>query len=334
MASLNSGSKSNSGLDIVEGEFENKISEDLAKTKEVFQNIEKSKWGGSSPGWDIAHKVVTKVRPIPWIFWTMIRSAYGRAGVDYLSVDPVNFSVVENMIFRARYELEITKNPDSKLKRNFTESVNILGADTVAAFCFIHALTKRVSNQLSDRIFKAIIEDAFIRARLGLVLSDFSNIIRPGMGLIAGFAGRAGLAVLLSSGKEEQAKRALNGLATGKDITQMGFEVYGCDPLQVAALSLIAGGCHSDIAIGISLFSGKRDDSTLDDEKSLWLATFSAIEHMRIGKFDNISPEILSRLGIIESDIPNLLTSIQLVFRQGHGLGWLKLALSEMAEVK
>ena len=261
---------------VSEDEFEEKISNEVEKAGDVFAEQEKKTWGALSPSWNVASGIVKRVKPVPWIFWVMIRTVYGRSRIDAgkgqkSSADPMTFSILENLIMRAVQDSELAQGVDSKTIKNLTGAVNVLGIEVTASLCFIHSVCMRVSRSLNDRMYRAIIDDALIRARLGVLLGTGSKSLGIGKPLLAGFAGRAGLAVQLASGTEQQARKALNSLASGKDISKMGFDVYGCDPLQVAALTLIAAGCHQEIAFGVASFSLPSSVEEMNKEQLLWL---------------------------------------------------------------
>lgn len=320
---------------VSEDEFEEKISNEVEKAGDVFAEQEKKTWGALSPSWNVASGIVKKVKPVPWIFWVMIRTVYGRGALNSSKTgnkvaDPMTFSMLENLIMRAVQDSDLSQKTDPKTIKNLTAAVNILGTEVTASLCFIHSVCMRVSRSLNDRMYRAIIDDALIRARLGILLGHSSKRLEMGKPLLAGFAGRAGLAVQLASGSEQQARKALNSLASGKDISKMGFEVYGCDPLQVAALTLIAAGCHQEIAFGVASFSLPSSVEEMNSEQELWLNMFSTLEYIRVNKLELITDNVWADLGFSEVEKEDLLNSSQNVFRNGHQLDWLTSRLSQM----
>jgi hypothetical protein len=312
-----------------EADFDDKISDEVDKVGKDFADQEKRTWGSMSPTWSIASKVVRKVKPIPWIFWVMIRSVYGSSRVK-IQPDPMMFSVVENMLARSLDDKYLTKNQSSISAKGTTGRVNMLGYESVASLCFIHSICMRVSKNINDRIYRAIIDDALIRARLGCIIGLNSSYLDIGRPMLAGFAGRAGLAVQLASGTDDQARKALSGLATGKDISKMGIEVYGCDPLQVAALTLVAAGCSKNIAFGISAFSLPPSLSEPNPELDLWLNMFSAVEYLRMNKLEMITEECWTSLGLDSAASEAVINCGQNLFRTGHDFGWITTTLSQM----
>lgn len=314
---------------ITEDEFEEKISKEVEMASDAFAEEDRKSWGSISPTWGVASGIVKKVKPIPWILWVMIRSVYGST-TKHSKPDPMTFSALENLVLRASQDETLYKELEPPSTKSVTAVLKTVGFDTIASLCFMHSVCMRVSRTLSDRIYRAIIDDALIRARLGVILGQNSDNLNIGKPLLAGFAGRAGLAVQLASGSEEQARKALNSLASGKDISKMGVEVYGCDPLQVAALTLVAAGCNKNIAFGVATFSLPSIAESINEEQKLWLNMFTALEYIRTNKIDWITPEIWAALGLNDAQREDALNDAQDVFRNGHGFAWVTTKLSQM----
>ncbi|HMO17927.1 MAG TPA: hypothetical protein PKA63_06145 [Oligoflexia bacterium] len=312
--------------------FELKVAEEVERTSEFFAESERRLWGNASSSWIVAADIIKKVRPIPWVFWIMIRSVYGYAG-QVREVDPMTFTMIEKLIMRACQDQDLVSEEYRDLTpTKLTQALEFIGSDVAASLCFIHSVGKRVSINLSERIFRAIMDDAFLRCRLGVVLGQHSPEAGIGRCLLAGFTGRAGLAVQLASGTEDQAKIALAGLATGKDISKVCVDVYKCDPLQVAALSLVAGGCSKEIALGVAAFSLPSEEVAPGTEQYKWLTLFSILENIRLNRFENISKESWHSVGISTQAQASISKKTQNVFRKGHAFNWLLTPLSEMLD--
>lgn len=280
------------------------------------------------PSWSIATEIVKKVKPVPWTFWVLIRAVWGGVDKGKVVIDSTHFSVVDQLVLRAAQDEELAILNTQK-KNQLGGAFNALGPHTIASLCFVHAVCKRVAGLLPERVYKAIIDDALLRARLGVILSKFSPKVSVGAGLLVGFSGRAGLAVQLASGTGEQAADALRSLAKGSDISSTGRSVYGCDPLQVGALSLISGGCSQQMATGISTF-GNKESVVIGTQQYDWMMYFDFIEQMRVGKLDNVSEADCSYLAISLNDIEDMQQCAKQAFRMGHDFEWLLLNLSEM----
>ncbi len=303
--------------------------EEVTNSDRILDEASEEAVGTISPTWVRAREVVKKVRPIPWAFWSLIRSVWGHENPESIVLDSSQFSVVERLVLRAVEDSELVMEPVER-KGQYVDSYTALGASTTSSLCFIHAVCKRVAVSLQERVYRAIIDDALLRARLGVILSKASPRVSVGTGLLVGFSGRAGLAIQLASGSETEASDALKGLAMGQDISSTGLNVYGCDPLQVGALALISAGCNKQIASGISAFGISKEDIIFGTPQYDWMLYFQAIEKMRVGKIETLTTAELEYLGIGEEAKSRLQTMSQKAFRAGHNLEWLMLNLSEM----
>jgi hypothetical protein len=93
--------------------------------------------------------------------------------------------------------------------------------------------------------------------------------------------------------------------------------------LEVAALSLISGGCCREIAFGISSYSAKKKEVYPGSEQYRWLSLFSVIESMRMGQQDAISRDYWSALGYDPTKKDELVQHIIASQRRGHGWQWM-----------
>lgn len=277
---------------------------------------------GGSRSWRIAASMVNRYRPVPQLVWPIVHAVYGRSG-EIGEPDPLMFSTVSQLIIRA--SADRTLHPDSLDAKSISlpEAIRTIGTDVAAAICLIHAICRRVSNTVSERVSRPILDDALLRAHIGFYVGRLSRSCGPGRGLIAGFAGRCGLAVQIAAGDTEQAGRALTGMASGQEMSEICNNVYGCDPLEVAALSFISGGCCRDIAFGISSYSKKGKEQLLDSEQKKWLALFTVIEGSRMGQGAQLDGELWETLGYDAARKEELGALIVKAQRRGHGWQWI-----------
>ncbi len=324
---------SSSEIDPIHGEnlVDEQVLEEVEKTTEIFAKQDDALFGIKNTSWTTAADVVKKIVPVPRLFWKIIHSVYGTSG-EVKEVDPMTFSVLENLILKAVDDKDLITEIPPGGTLNLTKAVSALGSDVAASLCFVYSLSRRVSKNLNERIFRAIMDDALLRARLGVVLGREAPQVGIGKALLAGFTGRAGLAVQLASGSEEQAKIALSGLATGKDISKVCYEVYGCDSLQVAALSLVAGGVSKDIALGVSAFSAPVYDVVGGSEQYRWLVLFTILENLRLNKVDAIPESYWGAIGVNGEKKESIIKSTQKVYRSGHKFNWILSPLTAMGD--
>lgn len=328
---IHSPNSSSRSIDTLHGEsvYDEDAIREIEKTSEFFANEQIVFNINDNISWNIAADIVKKIVPIPRIFWVIINSVYGRSG-ELRDVDPITFSIIENLLQRAIYDNDLINEVTKKDNFNLREVVALLGSDVSASLCYVYSVSRKVSRNLSERIFRAIIDDALLRARLGVLLGIEVPQIGVGRALLAGFSGRAGLAIQLASGNEDEAKIALSGLATGKDIGQVCQDVYGCDSLQVAALSLVAGGVNKEIALGISSFNNGGKDLIIGSEQYKWFLIFSILENLRLNKLDSIPISYWSYFGVDSSSVDKIVKSTHKIYRSGHKFSWILRPLTEM----
>lgn len=289
--------------------------------------------GPEGKAWRVATGIVNRFRPVPWLLWVMIRGVYGRSA-EVGTPDAMSFSAIEKLLIQAATDRTLGKPQDKENPRtiNLQAALSTLGMDVAGALCFIHAVCRRVSTSITDKVSRPILDDALLRTHIGYHVGSLSPNCGAGRGMLAGFSGRSGLAILIGSGTLEQGQKALTGLASGVEISKVCSDVYGCDPLKVAALSLIAGGCSRDIAYGIASFSSKTKDVLPGTEQFRWLALFTVIEHLRMGRNDQITDEYWHELGYDPARRAELAEAIQQSQRRGHGWKWITQPLTAPEE--
>ena len=130
---------------------------------------------------------------------------------------------------------------------------------------------------------------------------------------------------MIASGDLEQARKALEMLAAGAEISKVGLEVYECDPIQVSAMLLSATGCGRDAAFGtVSQVYSASIDEMSNEEQRKWFAAFTIIDKVRIGQPDDIDPKLWSVLHFKdEAARQKVIDSAKKFVRRGHAWQWL-----------
>jgi hypothetical protein len=279
--------------------------------------------------WEIAQRLVTEFRPVPSFLRSMLYKLFN----ENSSVDKLH-----HMVFFALHPLLMRAAKDETLRENsrtgvtvsdkdlsVQEALDSLGDDVAGALCFVHAVCRRVDHVLPKRISIPIVDDALIRAKLGFFLGMLSPGFGRGKGILAGFAGRSGLAIQIAAGDIEEVQGVLESLAVGEDIQVVGSRVYGCEPLQVSALSMIAAGCGRDSAFGVSTY-GRRSSgfpADLAKERAKWFSAFCIVEHLRMGRSYLIEDSHWECLDITDAKKARLKSELQDLQRRGHRWRWL-----------
>lgn len=270
----------------------------------------------------IAAEFVKKYKPVPKLIWPLVYPVFGKAGI-LGSPDPLIFSPLSTLIIRTAQDKVLNRQFKGKKPRSLTEAVNAIGADVAAAVCVIHSMSRRIANTLPQRVRGPLLEDALLRTRIGFHLGVLSPESGPGRAMLAGFAGRCGLAVQIAVGESKQAEKALVAMASGEDMNKVCSRIYGCDPLEVSAMSLISAGCSKEIAFGIASYSSGIEEDFPSPERLRWLALFSIIEHLRMNETEQISPQHWASLGCTKESRAIIEDEVTQAHRRGHGLNWL-----------
>ncbi len=282
--------------------------------------------------WDRAQDIVKKFRPVPWLVWQIVRAAFGKPGKS----PELSFGVFNPLdrliLFAATHKVFAPANSNAGKKIYLSEATARLGTDVAAALCFMHAICRRIGVMLPERIWRPILDDALIRARIGHMVGSRSSFGR-GRAMLAGFSGRSGLAIQIASGDLDQARKILEALAQGLDINQAGLFIYGCEPLQVAALALTASGCSREAAFGTASYTTKGDGIVPGSEEFSWLAAFSICEGLRMNDLTRVEPAHWAALSYGPNDRDELIKEIKLMQRKGHSLEWISWPQQAMERV-
>ncbi len=315
---------------VSEDEFESRLGDEIREAGELLASDGDTPDGGPDRGWQTAAAIVEKVKPVPWLLWVQIRSVYG-SSEKLGNPSPQTFSNIRNLILQAAQDENLVDEGHALNEfSTLTEAVDALGVDVAASVCLMHAVCRRVAIGVSERVWRPIVDDALLRASIGYQVGDLAPNIGRGRGMLAGFAGRCGLAVQIASGPVEHAQKALSGLASGVEIGKVCRDVYGCDPLQVTALTLIAGGCSRDIAMGIAAYHSGESKIPSGTEQYRWLRLFGAIERIRMGAQDEITEEEWALLEMPRAAQVELEKRVRTTQRRGHGWRWITQSLSEL----
>jgi hypothetical protein len=164
-----------------------------------------------------------------------------------------------------------------------------------------------------------------MRAGIGYFVGTMCEDFGPGRGMLAGFAGRVGLAVLIASGSSEQAQNAIALLAGGKPIEAVALDLYGCEPLHIAAMVLSAAGCGRESVLGIAAYSLSESDKVgLNRSQRMWLAALTITERVRAGETDKVPQADWELMGYeVEEERHELSEIVTTLKRRGHGWGWM-----------
>ncbi len=304
-----------------ETEIEKNIRKELEEAEEKAASYISSH--DHKQNWKNSRLTVEQFKPVPWYIWRIVNHTLGRAG-KIKSFDL-------GMVFALRKLLILTAQDPDIIERGAEitdpqEAVRVLPPDVFCACAIIHAIGRKLKTKQFERIWHPILEEALLRTRIGYSLGRHLKGFGPGRGMLAGFAGRVGLAIQIATGTLEQAKDTIDKIAEGGSIQRIGREVYRSEPLQVSAMMLIASGCGRDGAYGIMAVAGEdliSVDELTDDQKR-WRTALLMLEQIRGGNLSDIPDQLWEDLGY--SSIEQIRTAraeIRQVTRRGHAWSWM-----------
>jgi hypothetical protein len=310
--------------DVGESQFEASVEQDLAETEGIAQQaIAADPQSLEATSWQRAREVVKGFKPVPWFIWRIANYVLGKPG----DVRPLS----EGALFGLRKLIcGIASDPSIGSGESVTttrRALEVVPHDVIAAGAVIHAICRRLGGRDFERIWRPIIDDAILRAHIGFMVGEQCPDFGGGRGMLAGFAGRSGLAVLIGCGTKEQAQAALEGLAAGGDIATVGLKVYGCNPLQVSAMLLSASGVGKDAAFGsVSYAIIDRAGAVLtNQEQQRWLAAFAIAEALRMNRPEGIAPGWWAALDLSDpGEQTELIERTVPLIRRGTHWGWLE----------
>ena len=271
--------------------------------------------------WKTARGVVEGFRPVPWFIWRLSNFVFGRPGTV-----PV---ISEGMVFGMRRLLFAAASDDvlggGEKVSSVRKALEILSADVVGAVSVIHAICRRLHSCQFERIWHPILEDALIRAQIGLFLGQVEPSFGAGRGMLAGFSGRSGLAVLIATGTIDQAREALELLAQGVELRDVGSRLYRCNPLQVSAMLLSASGCGRDSAFGTVAYASTNPAEVIKTrEQEHWLAAYTVAEQVRASRLSDVSDRNWDLLGFhSDQEKEDLEALVRMLVRRGSNWGWI-----------
>ena len=306
-------------------QFGEEFAKTLSETESAILDLNRSDDKTFSDSWKRSREVVANFQPVPWFIWRLVSFVFSRSNEEGCLPEGLVLGL-RRLLFAAASDQFLGEG--AKVN-NVKQALEVLPPDLIAAVSVIHATCRRLNTFQFDRIWRPIIDDAVLRAQIGFLVGQGHDSFGPGRGMLAGFAGRCGLAILIASGNLEQARNYLEMLAAGADINKVGLKLYGCDPLQVGAMSLSVSGCGRDAAFGTVQYgletSIEYKIHTVQNEEQLrWFSAFTVIELTRMGREREIIDPIWVALGFQDAQSrAELAQAVRTLIRRGHSLPWI-----------
>jgi hypothetical protein len=241
-----------------------------------------------------ARELTEEFKPVPWYIWKLAMYCIG------VNSSKINELKEGSVLGLNKIILEIANDQiiGNEIPINSPrEALKVTPSDVIASMCILFSISKKLSKYSHNYSYlKPLLDDAYLRAQIGYFCGKLNPEFGPGRGILGGFAGRIGLIVLIAMGKPGQGKKALELLAKGDTILDVGLEVYECAPLHVSAFLLSASGVGMDAALGIIQF----EDSKIKDKSNeflvnakavylnRWKSILEIIEYARFGKITEV----------------------------------------------
>ncbi len=303
------------------GSFDQEFDKALEGTQKEVLEFQKNKDERSAKSWTRAREIVQELRPVPWFIWRLSNYVFSSTGQTKTLTDG-GLIGLRRLVFAAASDpfLGVGRKVNS-----IHRAIEILSPDVIAAVAVIHGVCRRLAACQFERIWRPILDDAILRAQIGFLVGERNHEFGAGRGMLAGFAGRSGLALLIASGELDDARRALEMLASGAEISAVGEAVYGVQPLQVSALVLSAAGCGRDAAFGTVRYATPAlPTDPSEAEQFQWLSAFTITECIRTNRSHTVTDPYWESLGyILGQDRGDLVAVTESMLRKGHTLPWI-----------
>jgi len=303
-------------------QFHDVIQKTLEETEHALAGLAGANGSlGQAATWQRARQIVEEFRPVPWFIWRISNFVFGTSG----QIRPIPQGLVFGM---RRLLFAAASDPllgGAARVSDVAAALRVLKPDVIAAVSVMHALCRKLASRPLDRYWRPILDEALNQAQVGFALGAEEPDFGSGRGLLAGFAGSLGFAILLASGDEAQAQQANERLARGETIQDVTLSLYGCDPVQISAMTLSAAGCGRDCSFGLVSHALHTPGCLLPDpNQAQWLAAFSIISALQQNMATRIGEDSWEFLNFSsETQKAALLNHAKKVTRRGHGWSWI-----------
>jgi hypothetical protein len=301
--------------------FSQQIASELEKTQDQIEDLAGSSSGDLGASLTVAREKVAQLVPVPPFIWRIVNYSIGRPSKINKLSDGSLFGL-KKLVGNIGKDKVIGRGSSLLTTRAVIEDVS---SDVIAATALIHALARRLQTKDFQAVWGPILDDALLRAQIGYFVGTMREDFGPGRGMLAGFAGRIGLAVLIAMGTSDQAQAAITQLASGRKIEEVALELYRSEPLHVAAMILAAAGCGADAVFGVATFGFSASvHQNLDRPTKQWLAALIITERIRFGEEASLDEATWARMGYEDAsergELAEIVTTLK---RRGHGWNWM-----------
>jgi len=211
-----------------------------------------------------------------------------------------------------------------KAKVSARQVLEAMPSDVIAAALVLHSVSRRVNNSHLESVWRTFLNEALQRAAIGWTVGKGNPAFGSGRAMLAGFSSRAGLAMVVASGTEQQAAHFLNRLQEGESLRDTCLSVYEVNPVHVGALVVLAAGCGPSACMGIRGCADFQPRPPEDEAELLWWGTHLLIDQLATRSLESISPILWDIVGIKEvADQKEVYSFVEQLSKQQHSWDWL-----------
>jgi hypothetical protein len=273
--------------------------------------------------WLNATQKVRDFAPVPWFIWRLTNLTLAPGGLRggklaegfVLGLRRLLFATASDRLFGTGQKVNTLK-----------DALMVLSPEVIGAVSAVHAICRRLSKHNNERMWRPIVDEALLRARIGYLAAKHQRDFGSGRGLLAGFISQIGLAVLVSMGEEERARTALEDIAVGKDMRNVARDLYECHPLQVGGMILSAIGCGADASSGVIAYLSVNALQIVSNfEQRQWLAAITIVNAVRDGTLESVEVDHCEVLSLdTDERRQQFVTECRRFIRGSHELHWLE----------
>lgn len=286
-------------------------------TEAIQQAIAVAEASGRSESWTKARQVTEDLKPVPWFIWRLCNQILGREGHQSVLLDS-SVMGLRRLLFAAASSSVFGR--DTKVN-SVRDALLTLKPDVVAAVAVVHATTRKLQSKPLDMLWRPLLDQALLRARLGFEIGKRNETFGGGRGFLSGFASSIGLPILMSAGTLEQATELME--AFSQDKAESADEiVYGTSSLQVGAMFLSSCGVSSEAANGFIEFANNH--TTESAPTHIWASCAYLVQMIQQKKSHLAQKETLAEFNLDEASLQALLKLFKQLSREGHGIGWIE----------
>lgn len=293
----------------------------LEKARDDLLNLCRNSSERESAAWQLASEIVASFKPVPWFIWRLTNYVFSSASKREL---PEGFVLgLRRLLFAtASDELFGCGEKINSLK----QSLLVLTPELIGSVSGVHSICRKLAGKGLERFWRPVLDESLLRSRIGYLTGLHQSEFGGGRGLLAGFMGHVGLAILIATGDEGRAGAVIDDLSQGRDVGEICQELYGCHPLHVGGMLLSAIGCGGNACFGVVAFlSSTPLDIVSNYEQRHWLASLTIIEAVRNGTLEAVHDDHWQVLNIDNRERrEQILKASRPYVRVDHGLHWLE----------